>query len=99
MTPRRERFADIHPDWTEPIVGAAIEVHRELGPGLLESTYQACLAHELRSRSIPFVRELPLPISYKGLLLESFASCPCPSSTRASCSSVAIGWTCWSGGA
>lgn len=55
---------------TDQIIGAAIEVHRALGPGLLESAYQACLAHELRLRSLPFEREKPLPVEYKGVALD-----------------------------
>jgi GxxExxY protein len=51
---------------TEQIIGAAIEVHRELGPGLLESVYEECLCWEFRSRNISFVRQLELPIIYKG---------------------------------
>jgi len=51
---------------TEGIIGAAIEVHRILGPGLLESAYQECLARELSLRRIPFEREKPLPLQYKG---------------------------------
>ena len=56
---------------TEPILGAAIEVHRALGPGLLESAYEHCLCHELSLRSIPFRRQVDLPVPYKGLHLES----------------------------
>jgi GxxExxY protein len=52
------------------IIGAAIEVHRALGPGLLESAYQVCLAHELSLRGIPFEREKALPIEYKGVRLD-----------------------------
>ena len=52
------------------VIGCAIEVHRELGPGLLESTYQQCLAHELRLAGISFETEHPQPVSYKGLELE-----------------------------
>ena len=55
---------------TRNIIGAAIEVHRLLGPGLLETTYQRCLACELDLRSIPFERELTLGLNYKGLKLE-----------------------------
>ena len=55
---------------TEAIIGAAIEVHRTLGPGLLESAYEECLCHELRLRGIPFERQRPLPVTYKGLDLE-----------------------------
>ena len=52
------------------IIGAAIEVHRELGPGLLESSYERCLVHELGLRGIDAERQRPQPISYKGLELE-----------------------------
>ncbi len=55
---------------TEKIIGAAIEVHRKLGPGLLESAYRECLAREFLLREIPFEREKPLPIEYKGVRLE-----------------------------
>jgi len=55
---------------TETIIGAAIEVHRELGPGLLESSYHACLAHELELRGLSLQREIPLPVIYKGVHLE-----------------------------
>jgi GxxExxY protein len=61
---------DILPEWTAPIVGAAIEVHRALGPGLLESAYQTCLAHELRLRDVCFEQQVPLPIHYKGIDLD-----------------------------
>src|SRR5262245_12871072 len=57
-------------DLTSEIIGAAIEVHRNLGPGLLESAYKACWCHELRLRNIPFVCEESLPLEYKGLKLE-----------------------------
>jgi GxxExxY protein len=50
---------------TEQVIGAAIEVHRELGPGLLESAYEECLAHEFLLREIPFERQKPLPLTYK----------------------------------
>ena len=55
---------------TEAIIGAAIEVHRELGPGLLESPYQRCLQHELALRGILFEAEKPLPLNYKGVQLD-----------------------------
>jgi hypothetical protein len=52
---------------TEGIIGAAIEVHRALGPGLLESAYEECLCHELWLREIPFERQRPPLLKYKGL--------------------------------
>ncbi len=55
---------------TERIIGAGIEVHRELGPGLLESAYQRALAHELRLRDIPFEEQKLCPITYKDLVIE-----------------------------
>jgi len=47
------------------VIGAAIEIHRKLGPGLLESAYRRCLGHELFLRGIPFEKEYPLPLEYK----------------------------------
>jgi GxxExxY protein len=55
---------------TRAIIGAAIEVHRTLGPGLLESVYEECLARELTLRQIPFERQKALSLEYKGLRLE-----------------------------
>ena len=55
---------------TEALIGAAIEVHKHLGPGLLESAYEECLCHELSLRNIPFKRQIPLPIVYKGKKLD-----------------------------
>jgi len=55
---------------TEKIIGAAIEVHRALGPGLLESAYQACMARELTLRCLPFEKEKPLPVVYKDVRLD-----------------------------
>ncbi len=52
------------------VIGAAIEVHKVLGPGLLESAYENCLCHELQLRSIIFERQKPLPITYKGVDLD-----------------------------
>ena len=60
----------LHKELSDQIIGAAIEVHRELGPGLLESAYQACLVHELSLRGICFVSQLELPLSYKGVQLD-----------------------------
>jgi GxxExxY protein len=55
---------------TESIIGAAIEVHRELGPGLLESAYEQCFCHELQIRELAFQRQVELPVVYKGLKLD-----------------------------
>ena len=55
---------------TEMIIGAAIEVHRHLGPGLFESTYQECLAQEMTLLGLKFEKEKPLPLEYKGLKLD-----------------------------
>ena len=52
------------------VIGCAIEVHRNLGPGLLESTYRQCLACELSHAGISFQMELPLPVRYKDILLD-----------------------------
>lgn len=57
-------------DLSHRIIGAAIEVHKELGPGLLESAYEACLAREMELRGIPFERQLPLPVVHKDLKLD-----------------------------
>ncbi|MGC8494217.1 MAG: GxxExxY protein [Syntrophobacteraceae bacterium] len=57
-------------DLTKQIIGAAMAVHRELGPGLLESTYEQCLCRELELRNISFERQLELPIQYKGAVLD-----------------------------
>ena len=55
---------------TESVIGAAIEVHRALGPRLIESAYTQCLCHELHLRGLPFVCEHPVPVIYKGLRLD-----------------------------
>ena len=55
---------------TEQIIGGAIEVHRALGPGLLESAYQQCMAHELSLRGLRFGMQVPIPVLYKGLPLD-----------------------------
>lgn len=62
----------MHPDfqrassWTSKIIAAAIEVHRETGPGLIESIYEKCLMHEFALRKIPAVSQLIVPVQYKG---------------------------------
>lgn len=63
MTERRLK----HDELSELIIKSAIEVHRELGPGLLESIYEMCLAHELRERGISVLQQLAVPIIYKGI--------------------------------
>ena len=55
---------------THEIIGAAIAVHRELGPGLLEAVYEECLSHELTSRNVVFERQKPIPVVYKGAKLD-----------------------------
>jgi GxxExxY protein len=55
---------------TQQIIGAAIEVHRQLGPGLLESAYEECLCHELTIRKLNFERQKPIPLVYKETKLD-----------------------------
>lgn len=55
---------------TDAVIGCAIEVHRELGPGLLESAYERCLARELELRGLRFELQVPLPILYKGMSID-----------------------------
>ena len=55
---------------TRDVIGAAIDVHRALGPGLLESAYQVCLVHELRERGLRAAEQVPLPVRYKEVQLE-----------------------------
>ena len=57
-------------DLSKRVIGCAIEVHRELGPGLLESTYEQCLARELSLNGISFQRQHPQPVAYKGIQLD-----------------------------
>ena len=56
---------------TQTVIGAAIEVHRTLGPGLLESAYEECLCRELRLKKVEFDRQRQLPVEYKGIRLDS----------------------------
>jgi GxxExxY protein len=58
-------------DWSGQVIGAAIEVHRALGPGHLESAYATCLGHELTLRAVPHERERRLPLTYKGIHLDA----------------------------
>ena len=56
---------------TERVIGCAMRVHSRLGPGLLESAYEACLAHELRQRGVQIIRQLALPVVYDGLKVDA----------------------------
>jgi len=64
------KVANPHSELTSRIIAAAIEVHRHLGPGLLESTYQACLRYELASSGLTFRQQQVLPITYKSIQLD-----------------------------
>jgi GxxExxY protein len=57
-------------DLSGRVIGCAIKVHKELGPGLLESTYEACLMYELGSAGIAAVRQVPIQVQYKGQIIE-----------------------------
>jgi len=59
-----------HEDLTKEIIGAAIEVHKAIGPGLLEGVYEECLCHELKLRNLSFERQLLVPVTYKGVTLD-----------------------------
>lgn len=67
---KKNRMAVPENQISEQVIGAAIEVHRHLGPGLLESAYQQCLAHEMSLRGLAFEREKALPVYYKGVSLD-----------------------------
>ncbi len=70
--PQNKRIVPLlEKDLTDKIIGAAIEVHRALGPGLLESAYQLCLAQECRLQKLPFEEQVALKLNYKGIALES----------------------------
>jgi GxxExxY protein len=60
----------IEEELTEAIIGAAIEVHKAIGPGLLESSYQRCLAREFDLRGIRYRQEVDLPLTYKGVIID-----------------------------
>jgi len=66
MKGRKREFTEL----SNRVIGCAIEVHRVLGPGLLESTYEQCLAHELTLNEIPVKVQHPLPVEYKGIRLD-----------------------------
>ena len=60
----------IYEDLTQQVIGAAIEVHKTIGPGLLESVYQECMCRELNLRGLHFQREVKVPVIYKGVALD-----------------------------
>jgi len=60
----------VYEELTHEIRGAAMEVHKEVGPGLLESAYEECLCRELSLRGLSFRRQVPLPVTYKGVKLD-----------------------------
>ena len=62
-------------DLVYKVNGAAIEVHKALGPGLLESVYHKCLAHEMKLRRIKFISEISVPVNYKGLEIDADLRC------------------------
>lgn len=70
MMNRRGAEARRENEITESVIGAAIEVHRALGPGLLESAYEECSCHELSLRGLSFRRQVDLPVCYKGVKLD-----------------------------
>jgi GxxExxY protein len=71
MGAKMHRLGDTNIDGTTSrrLIGSVIEVHRQLGPGLLESVYQTCLTQELAAKAIAFEQEVELPIAYKGVEL------------------------------
>jgi len=72
------------------IVDAALVVHRALGPGLLESVYEVCLAHELRKRGLEVSRQVPIPITYDGLHFEEGFRCDLLVANRLLCEIKAV---------
>lgn len=68
--PLRFVFLMTDKELTHEIIGAAMDVHRELGPGLLEAVYEECLCYELAARSIAFEKQKPIPVVYKGAKLD-----------------------------
>jgi len=67
---RRDTEIERENQITEKIIGAAIEVHKALGPGLLETAYEECLCYELKHLGLDFKRQLPLPVVYKNVKLD-----------------------------
>jgi len=75
LMPQRRRDAETQrgddelSDLTAAVIGAAMEVHRELGPGYLESTYEVALSEELKIRGVPFLRQIAFEVCYKGIVV------------------------------
>ena len=67
---RRDAETQSFNELTEQVIGACIEIHRQLGPGLLESAYEECLCYELSTLGIRFERQKPLPVNYKSVNLD-----------------------------
>jgi GxxExxY protein len=65
-----DQILEVHNELTRCVIGCAVEVHRNLGPGLLESVYEGCLAYELSSSGLDYRRQVTLPVKYKGECLE-----------------------------
>ena len=63
--------SDLYPELSREIIGAAIDVHTALGPGLLEAVYAECLCHELALRQLPFRREVAFPVHYKAVSIDA----------------------------
>jgi len=70
ITPQKNEISLLEKELTEKIIGAAIEVHRAVGPGLLESAYQLCMAQESRIQKLLFEEQIPLKLKYKGIELD-----------------------------
>jgi GxxExxY protein len=74
IEPRRhggtEKIGLYHEELTDRLIAAAIEVHRHLGPGLLDSAYEECYCHELSLQNMPLARQKALPLTYKGVKLD-----------------------------
>jgi GxxExxY protein len=67
---RRGYAEDVLPELSAAIIGCAMRVHSSLGPGLLESAYEACLCHELTRNGMPFQRQVSMPMQYEGMRLD-----------------------------
>jgi len=67
---RRDAETQSFDEITEQVIGSCIEIHKQIGPGLLESAYEECLCHELAQRNVRFERQRPLPVKYKNVTLD-----------------------------